>query len=151
MRKIIYILLFTSLICSCFNAKNKDSNSTKNHEEIESEITHEYNEINDKKITWNSIFSLAKTQYFVYFFSKNCSHCNQIKNDIISYALTDENFYFVEDSKDTVLLDDVSQTIGLNSIDHFGILGFPSLVKIENNFCVLNIAGAHNIYLSLSL
>lgn len=115
------------------------------------EIEHSYTEVLDKKIEWNSIFSIAKPTYFVYFYSKTCSHCEQLKNRIIEYSFSHENIYFVEDGKDTVLLNDVNFTLGIDSIDKFGILGFPSLIKVENQKCVLNVAGIGDILIQLSL
>lgn len=115
------------------------------------EIEHSYTEVLDKKIEWNSIFSIAKPAYFVYFYSKTCSHCKQLKNRIIEYSLTHDDIYFVEDSKNTVLLSDVSVTIGINSIETFGILGFPSLIKVADQKCILNVAGIGDILIQLSL
>lgn len=143
------ILPATLLIVSCtpFNTNNSVSNS----DSISSSINHEYHEIENKKIAWNDVFSLAKVQYFVYFYSKTCSHCQQFKNTIIEYGLRHNDFYFCEDCKDTIISNDVGKTIGINSINSFCIQGFPSLVKIEKGVCVINVAGISNISLILGV
>ena len=101
--------------------------------------------VNDKMLFWPNIFSINKEDYHVYFFSKTCSHCESLKSFIIEYALNNENIYFVESSDATIFIEDVSETIGLSSIEGFGILGYPSLVRIIDKQISLNIAGVIEI------
>lgn len=148
--KKLFALLFvlTSLIPSCDNNSSSVSFISAT---IEPEITHSYNEIEDRKIKWKDVFFPSKTQYFVYFYSLTCSHCNQLKNKIIEYALVNENIYFVQDSEDVVIDKNVDQTIGINDVESLLIKGFPSLVQIDNKTITKNVAGINDIILILNL
>ena len=113
---------------------------------------HSYDEIEDYKIEWNSLFSLAKTHYFVYFYSVHCGHCEQIKNQIIEYSLTHiEEFFFLEYTSEIPVITNPEQTIGVDNLENFGIRGTPSLVEIENKKVVLNLSGTNDILSFLNL
>lgn len=135
-----------SLICltSCIPT-TKNSSIIKTSSTFNSEVNHEYSEINKYRITWNEIFDVQLNDYFVYFFQRTCSHCESIKNKIIEEAFKRENIFFYEDSGETVLAKDVSYTIGLTSVENFTIQGFPSLIEIVDGILVKNIAGDKEI------
>ena len=134
--KLIFLPCLFSLI-SCREVVKEDS------ETITSE--HDYEEIKDREIAWNDIFTIDIPQYFVYFYSPNCSHCKEIKNVIIEYALEDGNMYFVRFSDEVVVSFDIKNTIGITSIDELSILGTPSLIEIIDNVLISNIAGSKAI------
>ena len=75
-----------------------------------------------------------------------CHHCNELKNDIIEFALNgQEHIYFIQESIDFVISDNIDNTIGISSIENMAILGFPSLVYINNSRVMENIGGISKI------
>lgn len=148
MAKFYYLVIFLSILKSC-------SSSSISIPCCDSEISHitnhNYSEINQYKISWKNTFSQAKTSYFVYFYSLTCSHCEQLKNDIIEYALDNQNIYFCQNSEEIIISEDVYSTIGISSYEHLSILGFPSLIYIDNGILKSNIAGVPNIKIVLNL
>lgn len=102
---------------------------------------HSYDEVKDKHVFYSDIFSIESDIYYVYFYSTTCSHCNNLKEFIIPLALQRGDIYFVEASQEIVFLKSIEETIGLTSIEGFGILGYPSLIKIEEHIVKKNLAG----------
>ena len=148
-RRILFVLLpFLAPSCSSFSSSKS---STDFNEFSSVKIEHQYSEIENKKITWNSMFFAAKPQYFVYFHSLTCAHCQAIKNDIIEYGLEHENFYFCEADETHKIRDSIADSIGATTIDKFCILGYPSLAYFENKTVVANVAVMSNIYSLLNI
>lgn len=114
------------------------------------DYSYDYDDVLDKHIYWNDIFDQENNNYFVYFYSTNCNHCQTIKDQMISLCLSRNDLYFVKSSNQVVLKNDVFYTIGAGNIGDFAILGYPSLVQIQNKICVKNIAGKSQILNSLS-
>ena len=139
-----YLLLCSILLSSC--VINNTKSTTINTKSTSYETIHDYSEISDKKINWNEMFSVNYKQYFVYFYSLGCHHCNELKNDIIEFALNgQEHIYFIQESIDFVISDNIDNTIGISSIENMAILGFPSLVYINNSRVMENIGGISKI------
>ncbi len=130
-------------LASCSHQLNIFNNSTSTS--INGINEHNYNEIENRKLTWNCIFFEANSPYYVYCYSLTCGHCASLKNSVIEYALNNENIYFYEDSKDTILKGNVDDTFGVTSSKQLAIKGFPSLLKIEDETCILNIYGKEAI------
>ena len=139
----IIILLSCLFLIGCNQTTPSSSRTTRTFST--SKQNYSYEMVKDKMLFWSNIFSINKENYYVYFFSKTCSHCESLKSFIIEYALSNEDIYFVESSEATVFIEDSSKTIGLSSIENFGILGYPSLVKISDKLISLNIAGVIEI------
>lgn len=145
------LILCALLLMSCVASSEKQSSQAQTSITYESTINHEYIEISEFRISWDEIFEMDSTNYYVYLFSRTCSHCSSIKNKIIEYALDNENMYFIEDNKDIVFKNDVNYTIGLKSVDDLAILGFPTILKISEKILVKNIAGTDKILSELKL
>ena len=146
MRNILRLLIVASLLCfSGCDIEDKPISSRKATVSLSQYIERNYDEIKDKKIRFADIFEIDKDSYFVYFFSRTCSHCENLKNFIIDQALGRGDIYFVESSNDVVFVVDAESTIGLTDIENFGILGYPSLVKIEEKTVTKNLAGNSSI------
>ena len=141
---ILSIMLLSS--CSIYQSSEQSFLSSQ-----EVSINHEYDEIVNKKLLWNDIFSVAKPTYFVYFYSLFCQNCNSIKNEIIEYGLANDDIYFVQDSKEFVFGNDILNTIGVSDISFFFISGFPTLVLINNSKITNHIVGTKNIIDFLNL
>ena len=145
------MLIFPSLIAltSCKNEPIFPKIYTL--EDSEQTINHNYQEIAHLKFDWNDIYSQSKNEYFVYFYSLTCSHCQNLKNLVIEFALKNDNVFFIEANEKVVIENNVDHTIGISSVSELAILGYPSLIKIEQNVCVFNVAGEHDIKSKLNL
>ena len=113
--------------------------------EVDDVIEHDYAEVADKEIKWDQLFLIEESQYLVYFYSPSCSHCREIKNQIIDYALDNDNFYFIKYSDEVVVSPEIKSTIGATSIDDVSILGTPSLIEILDGVLIYNLAGTKEI------
>ena len=140
MRTIFSKLIFLPCLFTLVSCQHEET-SIDSKEEIE----HDYDEISDKEITWEEMFMIEKAQYLIYFYSPTCSHCKEIKNEIIDYALSKDNFYFLRYSDDVIIAPEIKSTIGATSIDEVAILGTPSLIEIIDGVLSSNIAGSKAI------
>ena len=132
------ILLFITIVLGgCFMQENTSSSKTRTSTSIE---VLEYEDFKDRFLLFSNIFSIDKENYYVYFFSRTCGHCNNLKPFILKKA-KEEDIYFVESCEEIVFSEDVSSTIGLTSIDGFAILGYPTLIKIEEKTITKNLGG----------
>lgn len=127
------------VLTSCVDLKSEPSGKVITY--TSSYIEHSYDEVKDKHVFYSDIFSIESDIYYVYFYSTTCSHCNNLKEFIIPLALQRDDIYFVEASQEIVFLKSIEETIGLTSIEGFGILGYPSLIKIEEHIVKKNLAG----------
>lgn len=102
-------------------------------------------------IAWSEIFSQNQETYCTYIYSQSCGYCQQLKQDVLSYALSVDNFYFLEYSDDVILTNNIEKTIGIQKIDQLAILGTPTILEIKNKVLTKNIAGKKKIseYLSI--
>lgn len=139
------LLIASFSICGCYSEKVSTSSSEAFIPSTSNYVQHDYEEISDKLLLWSNIFGIDKEAYYVYFFSKTCSHCGQIKEFMIEQALSRDDIYFVESSDEDVYIKDPKQTLGLTSIEGFGIVGYPSLVRIVSGIITLNVVGSPNV------
>lgn len=130
------------MLGSC-NKEEKKTNP--NYPSYTSVDIYSYSDVKDKEILYSNIFGMEQCSYYVYFYSRTCSHCNDLKPFIIPKIIERNDIYLVEASEQDVILEDISVTIGVSSIENFGILGYPSLVKIEEKVVTKNIAGNNPI------
>ena len=112
----------------------------------ETDAVYEYEDIKDKEIKWSDIFTVEYSHYYVYFYSPFCGHCLSIKNEVIRYSFCgSEKIFFVEASDEIKIGTNTELTIGATTVEEVWILGYPSLVDIENGVLIMNIAGANTI------
>ena len=140
MRKIFLLMGLVILLMGC--KKSVTSSETVSSSET---VIYDYDVVQDKMIDWNNLFSIEKDKYSVYIYSTRCGHCNEIKQDVISHALNDDSFYFVEYNQSIPITDNIEPTIGKSSVEDISILGTPTLLVIENKILIKNIAGAKAI------
>ncbi len=132
--KRLILLPITLLLLSC---------STSKENPIESSLTcnYDYLDVEDRFMVWSDLL-IREGNYYCYIFSQYCTHCENIKQAIISKALTTENFYFITFQKDIVpIIADVGATIGQTDISQIGILGTPTIIEINNHMVKYNEAG----------
>ena len=106
---------------------------------------HEYSEVSDYELTRETIFDVDETNYYIYFFSLTCSHCEELKNFIIEKALNRGDIYFVKGTSKDQITNDAKKSIGAENPGDIWILGYPSLLKISNQKCSKNLAGISQI------
>ena len=132
MKKCTLLVLFLAIFTSC--------SATKNNNKIE----RDYDDI-EKTITWSEIFKLDLDEYYVYFYSKTCGHCKELKPMILDYYFsTDEELYFSEANEETVY-GKKSDLYGIENIDDFYIFGTPFLIKIKEKVLVEYYSGVSEI------
>ena len=142
MRYFLKLLTIFSLFCLTGCTEENEQVSFRNtYSSVQVEVERDYSEITDKKIHFADVFSIDKDSYYVYFYSRTCSHCQNLKNFIIEKGAERNDLYFVESSNEVTFVKDTQLTIGLDNIEGFGILGYPSLVKIEDKTITKNLAG----------
>lgn len=138
MRKLL-ILAFTLLLCCCSSKK------------AEAVADYDYSDVIDLTVCWDDIFSIQLESYFVYIYSSTCGHCNEIKKDVISYALNNPNtMYFVSFNKDIPIINDRFYPIGKTATDDLGIVGTPSMFLIVNHIVEENYVGKKEIIRTLT-
>ena len=144
-------LLIATTLTSCFSGESTSKKPSGSSSITTSSDLLTYDDVKDKMIFWSNVFAIDNDAYYVYFFSKTCTHCQNLKQFILEQAIKRDDIYFVEESKEVVFVKDTSITIGLSSIDGLGILGYPSLIKIEKKRLTKNLAGIPLIRSELSI
>ena len=141
MKALFKLLLFISTLSlvSCYEKPSVMSSSSSTS--ITSEREYTYIDVMDKTIFWDDVFSINKEEYYVYFYSRTCSHCNELKPFIIEVGLSRDDIYFVEASSDVKYAKDSQSIIGVTSIEDLGILGYPTLLKIIKGVVSKNLVG----------
>lgn len=137
-----FILLPILLITSC---SVNEQTSKAIEEERFIELSHEYAEISDYELTWDSMFDVESEKYYVYIYSMTCSHCEELKDFIISKAIDRGDIYFIKGSSKDQLTNDSKKLIGAENPGDIYILGYPSLLQISNHKCTKNLAGTTQI------
>ena len=140
MRTIFSKLIFLPCLFALVSCQHEETSIDSSEE-----IKHDYDEVIDREILWKEMFMVEKAQYFIYFYSPTCSHCKEIKNEIIDYALSIDNFYFIKYSDDVIIAPEIKSTIGATSPDEVAILGTPSLIEIIDGVLTNNMAGSKTI------
>ena len=90
-------------------------------------------------INWLDIFNQPDTNYSVYFFNQTCGHCNELKQEILTYYFENyEKLYFVE-TDDNTIFGPQNDLTGIDSIDEFFIFGTPFLINVDDYSTFLDI------------
>lgn len=130
MPKLKSLVLPLLILCSCSNEP--------------APIFHNYDDIKDNLISWSDVFN-QEGDYYVYFYSERCGHCNDIKQEIINLYLEElVNLYFVCTDIEA-MLGPIKDLHGVNSVDDFYIFGTPFLVEINNCYVVDYYIGSEEI------
>lgn len=121
MKMITTLALSTLIITGC------TSNNRKTEE------THNYHEIRENIIAWNDVFLQDSNDYLVYFYSERCGHCNEIKQDVLSFYFKHLiDMYFVCTDIE-VVFGQYKDLTGIDCIDDFYIFGTPFLTRLSEN------------------
>lgn len=88
----------------------------------------------DKANSYTEFTQMEEDEYLVYWYGDNCSHCIEIKEDILAFA-NDNNrgikMYFAESSET-----DGNWQIIIDPDDFSPITGTPSLITVKNGIIV---------------
>ena len=132
------ILLTSMILIGCSTTETKQPTFS---ETIVVPVNHDYSEISEYELTWDSIFIPSEIKYYVYFYSSTCSHCEELKDYIIEKALNRGDIYFVKGTSKDQLANDSKKSINAEKPEDIWILGYPSLLLISNHKCTKNLAG----------
>ena len=86
MKKIKMLLLTIGLFSGC-SGSNQDASFTL---EAPSQ-TIDYDMVKEKHIEWRQLLAISQERYSCYVYSPQCSHCNDIKIEVINYSLSIDN------------------------------------------------------------
>ena len=138
MKKLFLLPLMTMFLVSCANENKVVAEE------------HDYSDVSHLLICWNDIFKIKDRKYFVYIYSETCGHCQEIKQDIISYALNHDSFYFIKFNSGIPIINDKNQVIGKDKVEELGIVGTPSMFLIIDHIVEANYVGKKEIIKTLT-
>ena len=114
---------------------------------------HEYAEVADLMITYEQYFTISENEHFIYFFQDTCHSCQEIKNEVIDFALNKyAEIYFVyatEEIPSHYTYEEINQSLGSNKIEDVFVRVTPQLVLIKDGKIEKNII--RNIYIEEEL
>ena len=128
------------------------SEPIENEETVVEPKEYDYSIISKNQIHWDEVLSQSKSRYVVYFYSEYCAYCKQVKQDILSYYLTNtDEMYFVDTVKEKAIYkSNDGLLIGTTDIEDFYIIGTPFLVEITNYTITNWYAGVESIKLYIA-
>ena len=139
MNKLLILPISTLLLIGC------------THEMKPEPKEYDYSDVVDLTICWNDILSMKSDKYFTYIYSKTCSHCSEIKQEVIAYALANVGeLYFVEFNKDIPIINDRAIVLEKDKVEDLGIVGTPSMFLIKNHVVKENYVGKKEIVNTLT-
>ena len=139
MKKLLFLPTLLFLLCNCSTNKAVAA------------IEYGYSDVSNLTICWNDILSLSKDDYYVYIYSSTCGHCNEIKQEVISFALRNYgDLYFVSFNKDIPIINDRNEPLEKDSVDDLGIVGTPSMFRIIEHVVKENYVGKKEIVETLT-
>ena len=139
--KKLVLMPFIFCLLSC----NEQKESVTKEEEVSVQVSHDYSEVDEYSLFWETMFDVESPNYYVYIYSVSCSHCNELKNYIIDRALSMKNIYFVKGTSKDQIGKDANSSKNAENPGDIWILGYPSLLKITNHKCEKNLAGINQI------
>ncbi len=139
MKKLLFLPTLLFLLCYCSANKTVAA------------IEYDYSDVSNLTICWNDILSLSKDDYYVYIYSSTCGHCNEIKQEVISFALRNYgDLYFVSFNKDIPIINDRNEPLEKDSVGDLGIVGTPSMFRIIEHVVKENYVGKKEIVETLT-
>ena len=136
LRMHICSLFVAAMFVSCSPAQNEQSNKN---------ASTEYEIPVEQEIDLKDCLSQSESQYLVFFHSETCSHCREIREDILFFA--NENIlkvYFLDikkPSNEVTICQKEEIELGISSYQDIKILGTPTIIKVENGVTTANVAG----------
>ncbi len=108
-----------------------------------SSIDYTYDDIETRVIPWETLFDRSEHHYYALVFSRSCQHCLAIEEEVVRYALSDNipPMLFIEATKDIPKGTPISSTLGATTVNAVFILGWPTLLEIEEGTLLSHVAG----------
>ena len=116
---------------------------------IEEQI-YEYEDVEHLSIEWSGLFEVDSDDYYTYIYSETCGHCREIKQDVIKKAMEMKNIFFVPFTKEIPIISDAEAVIGKSDFESLGIIGTPTLFRIQNHMISEHHVGSHDILSTLT-
>ncbi len=139
MKKLLFLPTLLFLLCYCSANKTVAA------------IEYDYSDVSNLTICWNDILSFSKDDYYVFIYSSTCGHCNEIKQEVISFALRNYgDLYFVSFNKDIPIINDRNEPLEKDSVGDLGIVGTPSMFRIIEHVVKENYVGKKEIVETLT-
>ena len=146
--KRLKFLLMIFLLNGC---SAEDQNTVVFEEEnVIIETQRSYDEITDYELVWENIFDVDSENYYVYFYSTTCSHCQEMKNYMIGKALERKDIYFIKGSSKDQITNDLKNQKYAENPEDIWILGYPTLIKIVSKKCIKYCTGTSQIKAELN-
>lgn len=142
MRKFFYLILFIPLLCSCEISGSSTNTQQATTSDGPGLINYEYEDLGSKLVSWEDISLIDKEHYYVYFFSRTCSHCQRIKNLVIAKFLERRIYYACEVTNSVRYCSEMTSDVPSPRIC---IIGYPSIVEVKYLEVVKNVAGAEEV------
>ena len=141
--KLFKFAIFIPSILSLFGCvENIQEESIKNSVLPEE---HDYKEIQKYYLSVEGIFDVENDQYYAYFYSLTCSHCQELKDFIIEKGLERHDIYFIQSSANDQFTTDPNLVINAENPGDIYILGYPTMLKIEDKKVTKNLVGNEEI------
>ena len=120
--KTLFLFTLSLLLIGCSNTKQ----TTPETKELDYSIV-------ETHIEWDDIFNQQEVDYFVYFYSTTCAHCRNIKQDILTYYLSEKvDLYFICMDKIDNRYSSQYDIIGVCDSSKLYIFGTPFLIEVKN-------------------
>lgn len=105
----------------------------------------DYKEVKQYELTLETMFDVDSNSYYCYFYSVTCSHCRELKDFIISRALDRGDIYFIKSSSKDKFTTDRNLVINAENPGDIWILGYPTMLKIDDKKVSKNLVGNEEI------
>lgn len=132
MRKLYLPFLLTMILTSCGTSVSSSSYAE-----------HSYEEISELTITYDQSFTISENPHYVYFYQETCHNCEDIKNEVIDFALNKyAELYFVVASEaipHNYTFEEINQTLGSSDVNDVFVGVTPQLAFIKNGKIEKNI------------
>lgn len=143
MKKIFWLSLIAPLICSCkFNGNSATLVATTGTPDGPGLINYEYEDLGDKLVSWENVSLIDREHYYIYFFSRTCSHCQRIKNLMIAKLLERRIYYACEVTNSVWFCSEMTNDVPPPRIC---IIGYPSIIEVKYLEVINNVAGADEV------
>lgn len=128
----ILLLAFAVLLTSCTNKQDT------------------YETFQNKHLNASNAFKATEEEYYLYFYTNNCPHCNDIKKIIFKQA-KDKNtpLYFINNNDVKGILNRTDNrefsNFGALSFEEVYIYGFPTLLLLRDGRVIAQFLGSSEI------
>lgn len=94
-----------------------------------------------QQIPWLEALNQKENHYIIFVYSPTCGYCHDMMDEIIDFAKSEilPTYFINTQNNEVPIYQEINENIA--SIDELGILGTPSILEIENEVAIRNIAG----------